>query len=57
MSPCALDQIDWRRLVAYIVPGNDASIRIAERLGMKYEGDEDYLKFFPDPSAIELLRR
>lgn len=54
MSRFALDHVDWRRLVAYIVPGNDASIRIAEGLGMTYQGDVDYLQFFPDPSAIEL---
>ena len=55
MSRFALDHIDWRRLVAYIVPGNDASIRIAEGLGMTYQGDVDYLQFFPDPSTVELL--
>lgn len=54
MSRFALDHMDWRRLVAYIVPGNDASIRIAEGLGMKYLGDVDYLQFFPDPSAVVL---
>ena len=55
MSRFALDHTDWRRLVAYIVPGNDASIRIAEGLGMTYQGDVDYLQFFPDPSTVELL--
>jgi ribosomal-protein-alanine N-acetyltransferase len=54
MARFALDQMDWRRLVAYIVPGNDASIRIAEGLGMTYRGDVDYMQFFPDPSIIEL---
>jgi RimJ/RimL family protein N-acetyltransferase len=54
MSRFALDHVDWRRVVAYIVPGNDASIRIAEGLGMTYQGDVDYLQFFPDPSAVEL---
>ena len=54
MARFALGQVDWRRLVAYIVPGNDASIRIAESLGMKYQGDVDYMQFFPDPSLIEL---
>ena len=54
MSRFALEHVDWRRLVAYVVPGNDASIRIAEGLGMTYQGDVDYLQFFPDPSAIEL---
>jgi len=54
MSRFALDHLEWRRLVAYIVPGNDASIRIAEGLGMTYQGDVDYLQFFPDPSAVEL---
>lgn len=54
MSRFALDHMDWRRLVAYIVPGNDASIRIAEGLGMKYLGEVDYLQFFPDPSAVVL---
>ncbi len=55
MARFGLDHVGWRRLVAYIVPGNDASIRIAEGLGMIYQGDVDYLQFFPDPSAIELL--
>lgn len=54
MARFALDHLDWRRMVAYIVPGNDASIRIAEGLGMTYQGDVDYLQFFPDPSAVEL---
>jgi RimJ/RimL family protein N-acetyltransferase len=55
MARFALDHVDWRRLVAYIVPGNDASIRIAEGLGMTYQGEVDYLQFFPDPSTIEML--
>jgi ribosomal-protein-alanine N-acetyltransferase len=54
MARFAMDHVDLRRLVAYIVPGNDASIRIAEGLGMSYQGDVDYLQFFPDPSAVEL---
>jgi RimJ/RimL family protein N-acetyltransferase len=54
MCRFALDNVDWRRLVAYVVPGNDASIRIAEGLGMTYQGEVDYLQFFPDPSAVEL---
>ena len=55
MARFGLDHVDWRRLVAYIVPGNDASIRIAEGLGMTYQGDVDYMQFFPDPSSVELL--
>ena len=55
MARFAMDNVDWRRLVAYIVPGNDASIRIAEGMGLTYQGDVDYLQFFPDPSAVELL--
>ena len=54
MARFALDHLEWRRLVAYVVPGNDASIRIAEGLGMTYQGDVDYLQFFPDPAAVEL---
>jgi RimJ/RimL family protein N-acetyltransferase len=54
MARFALDHLAWRRLVAYVVPGNEASIRIAEGLGMTYQGDVDYLQFFPDPSAVEL---
>lgn len=54
MARFAMDHVDLQRLVAYIVPGNAASIRIAEGLGMSYEGDVDYLQFFPDPSAVEL---
>lgn len=54
MARFALDHVAWRRLVAYIVPGNDASIRIAEGLGMTYQGDVDYTQFFPDPYVVEL---
>ena len=54
MARFALEATDFRRLVAYIVPGNVGSIRIAESLGMRYEAEVDYMAFFPDPSVIEL---
>jgi RimJ/RimL family protein N-acetyltransferase len=47
--------LPYERLVAYIVPANAGSVRIAESLGMHFEqGGIDYLQFFPDPTAIEL---
>ncbi|HTK45279.1 MAG TPA: GNAT family N-acetyltransferase [Patescibacteria group bacterium] len=54
MSRFVIDNKLFERLVAYIVPGNVGSIRIAEGLGMRYERDVDYLQFFPDPSRVEL---
>jgi ribosomal-protein-alanine N-acetyltransferase len=54
MARFALDHTTFPRLVAYIVPGNVGSIRIAEGLGMQFEGEVDYLQFFPDPSQIVL---
>jgi RimJ/RimL family protein N-acetyltransferase len=54
MARYALDHTAFRRLVAYIVPGNEGSIRIAEGLGMRFEKEVDYMAFFPDPSVIEL---
>jgi len=54
MSRFVIDNGLFERLVAYIVPGNMGSIRIAEGLGMRYERDVDYLQFFPDPSRVEL---
>jgi len=54
MSRFVIDRKLFERLVAYIVPGNIGSIRIAEGLGMRYERDVDYLQFFPDPSMVEL---
>lgn len=54
MARFALGHTGFERLIAYIVPGNEGSIRIVESLGMGYEGDVDYMQFFPDPSAIEL---
>jgi RimJ/RimL family protein N-acetyltransferase len=54
MSRFVIDNKLFERLVAYIVPANIGSIRIAEGLGMRYERDVDYLQFFPDPSLVEL---
>jgi RimJ/RimL family protein N-acetyltransferase len=54
MARFVLDSLSFRRLIAYIVPGNEGSIRIAEGLGLRYERDVNYLDFFPDPSQIEL---
>lgn len=54
MARFALDHTDARRLVAYIVPANIGSIRIAESLGMRFEKAVDYMQFFPDPSVVEL---
>jgi RimJ/RimL family protein N-acetyltransferase len=54
MARFALEHTTFERLIAYIVPGNVGSIRIAEGLGMRFEGEVDYMQFFPDPSIIEL---
>ena len=54
MARFALDHLPFQRLTAYIVPGNEGSIRIAEGLGLRYEKEVDYLQFFPDPSQIQL---
>ncbi|HXI46040.1 MAG TPA: GNAT family N-acetyltransferase [Candidatus Acidoferrales bacterium] len=54
MARFALENMPFERLVAYIVPGNDGSIRIAEGLGLRFEREVDYMQFFPDPSIIEL---
>lgn len=54
MSRFVIDSGMYARLVAYIVPANTGSIRIAEGLGMRYERDVDYLQFFPDPSQVLL---
>jgi len=54
MARFAVENMPFQRLVAYIVPGNIGSIRIAEGLGMRFERVIDYLQFFPDPSVIEL---
>ena len=43
-----------KRLVAYVVPANVGSVRIAESLGLRFEREVDYLQLFPDPSLIEL---
>jgi RimJ/RimL family protein N-acetyltransferase len=54
MARFALDHVPFARLSAYIVPGNEASIRIAEGLGMRFELEIDYMQFFPDPSVVYL---
>ena len=54
MARFAIENMPFERLVAYIVPGNIGSIRIAEGLGMRFVREVDYLQFFPDPSVIEL---
>ena len=54
MARFALEHMPFERLVAYIVPGNEGSIRIAEGLGLRFEREVDYMQFFPDPSIIEL---
>lgn len=54
MSRFVLDNLGFQRLTAYIVPGNEASIRIALGLGLRFERIVDYMQFFPDPSIIEL---
>ncbi|HJW22606.1 MAG TPA: GNAT family N-acetyltransferase [Candidatus Limnocylindrales bacterium] len=54
MARFALEAIPFRRLVAYIVPGNEGSIRIAEGLGLRFEREVNYLDFFPNPAEIQL---
>jgi RimJ/RimL family protein N-acetyltransferase len=38
----------WERIVAYVVPENTASVRIAQGLGMAYEKDVNYLDLLGD---------
>lgn len=38
----AFTTVQARRIVADIDPGNSASIRVAEKIGLKYAGDGDY---------------
>ncbi|HEX8025350.1 MAG TPA: GNAT family N-acetyltransferase [Candidatus Limnocylindrales bacterium] len=54
MSRFAVEHLPFERLVAYVVPGNTGSIRIAEGLGLRFEKQVDYLQFFPDPSMVKL---
>lgn len=54
MARFVLENVAFDRLIAFILPGNEGSIRIAEGLGLRYERDANYLDFFPDPSQIEL---
>jgi RimJ/RimL family protein N-acetyltransferase len=54
MARFTLAHTAFKRLTAYIVPGNDGSIRIVEGLGLRFESMVDYMQFFPDPSVIEL---
>lgn len=49
-----VEHMAYERLVAYVVPGNVGSIRIAESLGLEFEAIVDYTQFFPDPSIVEL---
>lgn len=35
----AYDELGWTTAISAIAPGNDRSIRLAERLGASYEGD------------------
>ena len=41
----AASSLNQRRIVAVIAPENHASIRVAERLGMRREGDVPYKEF------------
>ena len=54
MSRFVVEQGLFEELTAYIVPGNDASIRIAKSLGLRFQRIVDYMQFFPDPSIIDL---
>ena len=44
----------WKRIVAYVVPDNLASVRVAEGLGMGYEGDVNYLDLLGGATDIEI---
>ena len=50
----AIDELDTSRLVAVIAKGNDASCKVAEKLGMHYEKDVDYQGFDCYLYAIDL---
>ena len=43
----AFQQLNLNTLVSYIVPENLASIKVAERLGGRYDGEVDLLDFGP----------
>lgn len=44
----------WDRVVAYVVPENTASVRVAQGLGMRYEKDVDYAEIMGDLTNYEI---
>jgi [ribosomal protein S5]-alanine N-acetyltransferase len=42
----------WDRIVAAVARGNDASVRIVERLGFVYEKEVNYLEMAGDPNLV-----
>ena len=54
MARYAFENTAWKRIVAYVVPENIASVRVAEGLGMGYEGDVNYLDLLGETTNIEI---
>lgn len=48
----ALEHTSFDRIVAYVVPQNDPSVRVVRRLGFTYENDVNYLELAGDPNMI-----
>lgn len=54
MTRFGFENTDWERIVAYVVPENVASVRIAQALGMVYERDVNYSELVGDLRNFEI---
>jgi RimJ/RimL family protein N-acetyltransferase len=54
MARYALENTAWKRIVAYVVAENIASVRVAEGLGMSYQGEVNYLDLLGGATDIEI---
>ena len=54
MARYGFENTAWKRIVAYVVPDNIASVRVAGGLGMGYEGDVNYLDLLGGATDIEI---
>ena len=43
----AYNTLGWRTIISIIAPGNDASVRVAERMGAQRDDDLDHPRFGP----------
>jgi RimJ/RimL family protein N-acetyltransferase len=55
LVPWALDALDLRRLEAWVVPGNDASVRVLRNAGFEQEGRLRNFLNGPDGSSDVLV--